>query len=279
MKMLLKILILAAAIVALPGCNKENKDQAPLILSTDVTWLDCNQNDIATFTVKQSTEDVTNSSKIFHVENDTPLNGNTFSSTVEGIYSFYAVRNGEKSNTATITVGKNPLDGMEITLIPDSDTIMADNQERVSFQVICNGEENVSSQSELYRVDSLSDHDIRLMEFVYSTDKPGIHEFYAIYQGIQSEKVKITATERPPQIVLSADTYIILADGESCATLSLKINEVDCTSEATYYLISEASGEPIELESNIFTSKVPGKFKIYASVSQGNSNTIEIEAQ
>ena len=278
MKGILKSIALISVLAALIGCSQGNQSEKPLVLSTDIVEIAPDGNQLVTFTVKRSIDDVTSSCTIYNKESNQPIDGYTFSSTTEGTFTFFATNGSENSNEVVISVRENPLGNLQITLIPDGDTIYADNQERVSFRVMCN-DEDVSSSSELYLVCPDSEYDTRLMEFIFSTDIIGIHNFYAVYFGATSEIVPIVATERPPQIVLCADKYSIIADGSDTATFTVTVNDEDVTESAEFYLIMSEEEEAIKLEANTFTSKIEGTFLIYASTPQGNSNTIEIVAE
>ena len=278
MKALLKIFILISTLAVSVGCTTNNQNDKPIVLSTDFTEIEPDSDQKVTFTVKKSIENITSSCTIYNKESDQPLDSYTFSSSQEGDFTFYATDGTNVSNEVTITVRENPLENIEIFLIPDGDTIIADNQERVSFKVLCN-EQDISSQSELYYVNNGSGYDTRLMEFIFATDIIGTHQFYAVYEGVSSELVSVYAKEIPPRIVLSADKYTILYDGADAATLSVTVNDEDATESAKFYLIISEGEEPVELESNIFTWKQEGTYQIYATVPQGNSNTIEITVQ
>ena len=140
MKGILKSIALISVLAALIGCSQGNQNVKPLVLSTNVVEIAPDGNQLVTFTVKRSIDDVTTSCTIYNKESNQPIDGYTFSSTTEGTFTFFATNGSENSNEVVISVRENPLGNLQITLIPDGDTIYADNQERVADEGLADAE-------------------------------------------------------------------------------------------------------------------------------------------
>lgn len=103
MKKLLSILISAAAMLtACSGASDDEPDQ--LALEADVTTIEANGKDAVTFTAKLNGVECTADAKIICTDNDVAeLEGNTFSTTAPGRYTFVATVGETTSNAVVIT--------------------------------------------------------------------------------------------------------------------------------------------------------------------------------
>jgi hypothetical protein len=105
----LALLLLGAILV---GCNEEgggqNSDNSGLILRADKYEIYDNGTDVATFRLTYNGIEVTEGYTIYD-NNDEPLNGKTFSSTIPGVYKFWAEYGDVQTKSdATITVVTTP---------------------------------------------------------------------------------------------------------------------------------------------------------------------------
>lgn len=150
----------------------------------------------------------------------------------------------------------------------DKTLIAADGKETVTFTVF-SGEEDVTAEARVF----LASDNSELINKTFSTTEMGDYQFYATYNDMSSDYVKVSVSN----LQLSADKESIVADGEETVTFTLMQGETDMTTECTFYLVSE-DGEDIALEGNTFTTTEAGNHNIYAAKNDAISNTVSIFA-
>ena len=156
-----------------------------LTLEVDKSSIDADGVDVATFTT--TLDDTLVEATIYNAANNTALEGNTFKTTVEGTYTFYAVYDdGEVSNEVTVTAVKNVVDEKPITLEASADTIRANGVDNIVLLVIQDGA-NVTSSSTIYVNGGV------LNGNKFATTTAGTYVIYATKGNQTSNEVTITA--------------------------------------------------------------------------------------
>ena len=117
---------------------------------------------------------------------------------------------------ALAVVGCGPEEGVvKPTLNVSASEVVADGVESVTFEVVYNGED-VSSKAQIWC--STTNEQLSVAEF--STTEQGTYEFYAIYNGLQSNSVEVVATEyvAPGPHISRFERHVCLMDltGTGC---------------------------------------------------------------
>lgn len=154
-------------------------------------------------------------------------------------------------------------------LVATPESIDATGEDITTFTVLY-GEEDVTAESRIF----LASDNSELINKNFSTTIPGDYEFYATYNNISSDYVKVTAKG---DAVLTVDKSIIEANGTDFATFTVTQDGVDVTSESVLYLIPE-EGEPIAQEGFTFSTTEIGVYNFYAQKGSAASNQITITA-
>lgn len=124
-------------------------------------------------------------------------------------------------------------------------SILTDGEDKIVLTVLYNGTEDVTSKAELFA------NDQSLASSEFTTTTPGSYTFKAVYDGVTSNTITITAVsgESAEGITLQASKTAIYADGGDFAVLMLKTQDgSDISANGEFY----ANGE--KLEGNRFSS-------------------------
>ena len=182
-----------------------------LTLEVDKSSIDADGVDVATFTT--TLDDTIVEATIYNAANDTALEGNTFKTTVEGTYTFYAVYDdGEVSNEVTVTAQKNVVDEKPITLEASADTIRANGIDNVILLVIQDGA-NVTSSATIFVNGSTMNGN------KFATTTPGTYTIYATKGNQTSNEVIITAE------AVETGTSIVFAEGVTISSGWYDVNK------------------------------------------------------
>lgn len=127
--------------------------------------------------------------------------------------------------------------------------IMADGKDEVILSVKV-GDVDVTDSACFYVDDELMETNR------FSTSNAGSYKFYAVYKGVNTNNVELTAS---PVVRLSASASIIVADGEDELLLSVMLGDVDVTDSAYLYVDNK------RMSSNRFTTTKAGSYKFFAS--------------
>ena len=95
---------------------------------------------------------------------------------------------------------------------------------------------------------------------VFSTDIPGIYEFYAMHDSVRSNTVMIMVKG---EVVLTVDKRMIASDGTDMAVFKVIQDSTDVTGESVLYLLPE-EGEPVALDGFTFSTTEAGCYSFYA---------------
>lgn len=168
----------------------------------------------------------------------------------------------------------SPTPEVKIELSSDKVTIVADGSDVANFTVEVDGVET----NEGCKIVHTSNY-AELETFSFSTTTPGSYTFVALYGNAPSNEVTIVATpvgEEPQvDVELSADISEIVADGESCATFTVKVDGVDV--ESGYTIQNIESGEM--LSEPKFVTEVAGTYTFKALFGDYESNIVTITAK
>ena len=226
-------------------------------------------NETITFTVTCNDEDITGESQIYNAAGNTPIEGNTFTTSNAGEYTFYAMSDEDKSNNIVVTFNEEPQ--IDVVLSVDTQTIVADGESKATFTVKADGED-VTSQSNIIVNDENA-----LESNIFSTITAGEYTFCAEYQGFYSNTIKVTATEKPQvdiPLEITASKSTITANGSDYTQFTVTSEGTDMTSEVTIHIKNGAT-----LNGSIFSTVTPGTYTFYATYGNSTSNEVTITAE
>ncbi|MBQ8493036.1 MAG: IdeS/Mac family cysteine endopeptidase [Alistipes sp.] len=240
-------------------------------LTADTTSLEVDAT--VTFSIDCNGENVTTASEVFNANGNVKLESNTFTTDKEGEYTFYAMYEGEKSNSVVVTFNKksNVVSPDELTLSAEPNTIVADGIEKAIFTL--KKGDNTITDYELYNAND----DTKLAAKEFSTTEAGSYSFYAMYEGKKSNNVAITARmniveeEKPLEIEATATT--IKANGVDSTKFIVTQDGANVTDSATIYVNGG------KLNGNRFVTTTPGTYTVYAEKGTVKSNEITITAE
>ena len=272
-----KILFALVALLGIVACETEPvvEPQQTLKLSADKMDITADGEDVATFTVKNSNDEVVEAT-IYLADTNEALEGNTFKTKYAGEYKFYAKVGNSKSNEIIVIAkeqGENPDPTPEpetLQLSVDKATINADGVEKATFTAAVNGE---VVEAKIYN----AANDTALSGMTFSTTEAGDYRFYAKYNDLVSDIVKVTAISTEPEeekpITIEATVNTIKANGVDYAMLIVTQDGANVTNKSTIY----ANG--VAVNGNKFATTTPGDYVIYATKGSVTSNEITITAE
>ena len=221
--------------------------------------------DTISFAVDCNGEDVTSDSVIYNAEDDSALEGNTFTSDNAIKYSFYAIYEGEKSNTVSFQFVKTDTPPIELSVSPT--TIVADGVEKAIFTI------NYEFEFEVYNAKD----NTKLSSKEFSTTVAGEYSFYAVADVDNiSNIVTVIATEPvvdDKPITLEASTSTIKANGVDYTKFTVTQDGANITDSATIYVNNGV------LNGNKFMTTTPGTYIVYAEKGSVKSNELTITAE
>ena len=255
------LLSLAAGFVACenneqPQDNKEYNVE----LTADKTAIVADGSDAATFTVKVDGKATADDVMIICLNNNSVLEGNTFTTTTGGEYRFKASYKGFTSAEVKITATATEAPVPTVELTADKSEIVADNTDTVTFTVKVDGEDK-SSEAKI----TIINYNSELESNTFTTDVAGEFVFVAKWDGEKSNEVKVVATavEAPVQktLKIKSDVNRIKADGLEKATFTVLYGEDDVTADAEIYCTNH---EGVTVEGNTFSSTTVGAYSFRA---------------
>ena len=156
----------------------------------------------ATFTVEYDGNDVSSAAVIYLADGDVAIEGNTFTATTEGVYTFYAKYEEATSDSVTVTVRMQIVEEEKpIEIEASTLTIKANGVDYTKFTVTQDGA-NVTDNATIY----VNGGVLNGNRFVTTT--PGKYTVYAVKDEQKSNELTISAEE-----VTSTGTTIVFADG------------------------------------------------------------------
>ena len=279
MKKLLSIfalLSLATGFVACETTEKpEDNKEYNVELTADKTEIVADGSDAATFTVKVDGKATTADVMIICLNDNSVLEGNTFTTTTGGEYRFKASYKGFTSDTLAITATptESPVPTVELSV--DKGEIVADNTDTATFTIKVDGEDK-SSEAKI----TVINYNSELESNSFTTDVAGEFVFVANWDGVKSNEVKVVATavEAPVQktLKIQSDVNRIKADGTEKVTFTVIYGEDDVTADAEIYC---SNHENVTVEGNTFSSTTVGSYSFrarYAGQTTGTAVSIDV---
>ncbi len=173
-----------------------------LTLSATPSSIVANGTDKATFSLKADGNDVANF-EVYNAADDSKLATNEFSTTKAGTYTFYAMYEGEKSNSVEVTATEEVIEEQKpITLTASKTTIKANGVDFAQLTVTEEGGADVTSTSTIYVNGG------KLNGNKFATTTYGTYTLYAVKGEQRSNEISITAEE-----VTATGTTTIFAKG------------------------------------------------------------------
>lgn len=198
----------------------ENPTKKQVVLSVSPATIYADGEEIAVFALKVDGASVTNYD-VYNAADDSKLAGNEFSTAEVGVYSFYAMYEGEKSNTVQVTARMKIIEEEKpITLTATATTIKANGVDNVVFTVMQDGA-NVTNSAAIY----VNNGKLNGNKFLTTT--PGEYNVYAEKGSMRSEIIVITATE-----VTATGKSIVFADGVTLSSGWYDVNKKSTPSNA-----------------------------------------------
>ncbi|MDR2119978.1 MAG: Omp28-related outer membrane protein [Tannerella sp.] len=237
-------------------------------ISANKTSIKANGRDSTVFTV--TANDVEVVSDVFIIRKketngtDT-VAGNHFAADEAGTYKFYASYGGVTSAEISIDAI-----AVVVALQADRETIKANGKDAARFTVTADGLDVTPSA-----VITLTGAQEAVLDRVsFSAKAPSTYTFYATYDGVKSNEIRIEATELP--FLLAADRTSVTADASEKATFTVTLDEEDVTSDAVIF--QKYDGTETALDASVFFTENYGTYTFYAAYDGKKSNEVEISA-
>ena len=256
------LLSLAAGFVACENTEQPTPDnkEYSVGLSADKAEIMADGQDVATFTVEVDGSNTTDGVMIICLNDNSVLEGDTFTTTTAGEYRFKASYKGFTSAEVKITAKATEAPVPTVELTADKSEIVADNSDTVTFTVTVDGEDK-SSEAKI----TIINYNSELESNTFTTDVAGEFVFVANYEGVKSNEVKVVATavEAPVQksLKIQSDVNRIKADGTEKVTFTVLYGEDDVTANAEIYC---SNHEGVTVEGNTFSSTTVGSYSFRA---------------
>ena len=266
MKKLFGLFALLSLAVGFTACEEvapNTPDNTKVTLTADKAEISADGKEFVTFTATPA------EAQIICLNDNSVLSTNTFKTTTAGEYRFAAIHNGMKSNE--VKVNAKALK-KEVVLAADKTEIVGDNADTVTFTVTVDGEDKTAEATI-----TVVNYGSQLEGNTFTTDVAGEFIFQAKFEGENSNQVIITATaiDAPVQknLVLTATTMRIKADGTDSVTFTAKYGEDDVTATCE---IKSTNG--VTVENGVFTTTTAGTYNFYALYDNVRSNTVSVDA-
>lgn len=173
-----------------------------------------------------------------------------------------------------ISCAEKPEEKADVILQADKSSISNDGISKVTFKVV-SGDEDITSKSAIY-LDNEGNLQI-VEDNSFSSDKAGEYEFFAISEGIESNRITITVTNDFTSVTLKASTFNIPNDGVTPVEFTVFDNDKDVTSEATIYKVSGEDREA--LQGNSFSTTQEGTYQFIAEYNGMESEAVFVTAE
>ena len=186
-------------------------------LEVDKTEFTADGTDKVTFTVTVDGQDKTAESTIIELSSNTNLEGNTFTTTTEGVYTFVAEYGEQRSQQVAITAVANTPTQKSLTITTSKYRIASDGVDSATFTVLY-GEEDVTTTCEI------RDTKGNVIEGgVFSSTTVGTYDIYALYNNQRSNTVSIDVYD--PNVTYAYEIgQIYEVNGSKCVAYAIKDN-------------------------------------------------------
>jgi hypothetical protein len=180
--------------------------EGDITLSASKSSIVGNGTDSVTFKIMQDGKDVTNQCNIYL---DNTLISSPFSSTTPGTYTVYATKGAKRSNDVTITVTEYK--PSILTLSASKTSLVADGSDSTTFSVKADNN-IVTSDSTIYV------NGTKINGSTFKTSSAGNYDVYAMYKGVKSNTLTITAKV--------SECVIVFAEGVDIASGWYDVNKM-----------------------------------------------------
>ncbi len=185
-----------------PNDDPDNPVKKEYVLSVSPATIVADGAEKAVFTLKVNGASEANF-EVYNAADDTQLAANEFSTTVAGNYSFYAMCEGEKSNSVEVTATEVIVEQPKpITLTASKSTIKANGVDIAQLTVTEEGGADVTNAASIFVNGGA------LNGNKFATTTPGTYTLYATMGEMKSNEITITAEE-----VTTTGTSTIFAEG------------------------------------------------------------------
>lgn len=165
-----------------------------------------------------------------------------------------------------------------LTLEVDPATITANGKDVAIFKVTDSEGNDVTNYAKIYNQTTST----QLAAYVFTTEQDGEYSFYATYEGVKSNTVKVTALPQDLYYTLTVSPAEIKADGIGVATFTVKdLDGKEPTSNYEIYCVTTEK----TLASNTFSTYNAKEYQFYAKVYDqedkkefSKSNTVSVTA-
>ena len=160
--------------------------------------------------------------EVYIASDDTMLPGKEFSTTEAGIYTFYAMCEGQKSNTVEVTATEQQVEVEKpITLTASKSTIKANGVDFAQLTVTEEGGADVTNSATIFVNGGA------LNGGKFATTTPGTYTLYAVKGEQKSNEITITAEE-----VATSGTSTIFAEGVTLTSGWYDVNKKSTTNSS-----------------------------------------------
>ena len=185
-----------------PNDDPDNPVKKEYVLSVSPATIVADGAEKAVFTLKVNGASEANF-EVYNAADDTQLAANEFSTTVAGNYSFYAMCEGEKSNSVEVTATEVIVEQPKpITLTASKSTIKANGVDIAQLTVTEEGGADVTNAATIFVNGGA------LNGKKFATTTPGTYTLYATNGEMKSNEITITAEE-----VTNTGTTTVFAEG------------------------------------------------------------------
>lgn len=236
-----------------------------LTLTADTSSIKANGNEAVTFTVTADNENITNEAQIYRKDGETTvlLENNTFETTAEGNYEFFAQYQEQTSNTICV-------EAFISRLFLTADTTKAKTGENITFTAISDDIHDVSSEVTLHI--STPDKEFTQKSNVFIPSSFGTYTVYASFEDRVSNT--ITVEIHPATITLSTDKTAVKSTGVDTATFIVYADGI-IFDDANIYIKGETQDQKIN--DCTFTSNLQGTYTFYAEFAGVRSDCVAID--
>ena len=263
--MLLTILLLGIA----AGCAQRDAPEpepepVEVKIAVDKATIKANGADVVRFTVTADGKDVTPSALIVRKgEPEDTLGAAGFSTRIPETYTFAASYDGQRSDEVTVEAT-----AVVLSITADRVEFKANHKESVTFTVMAD-EQDVTSDATILLVGA---PEVTLDNASYMTKKAGTCTFYATYDGLTSDEIRIEAL--PVVLVLRADKPSVKADEREFAVFSVTADDENVTASARIFR-KDAEVDKL-LEEAKFATDTPGAYEFYAVYDDDTTQAMQV---
>ena len=242
-------------------------EQYSLTLRASASSINANGIETVALTVFADNDDITNEAIIYRKDGDNQilLEGNTFETSQEGDYEFFAQYQNQTSNTVNVkaTIPK---------LLLTSDKTIAKTGEEITFTSILDETNNISSEATLHI--TFNNNNETIKGNVFKPVSFGTYYVLATYEDKISNTIQLEIS--PANITLLVDKNTLKSRNADFATFTVYADGKEIN-DANIFLKKET--QDILINGNTFSSNVTGSFSFYAQYAGTKSDLTEIIVQ